>query len=256
VPPAAVPVPFPLPPITSTSDIDISKQADHSSESVSSSRFSTSSFSSSHHDHGGLASPLLNRSFSEPLPTSHSAAAQVVPASTRRRPLPRPPSSQNESPTSSLRASIQPQPSNSSTQRQPQQPQQALAATSNRCFLLCIFRFHLVEFFASSSQIHRRPTQKNFPQPIVYAPERELGIDLSTPTDPSTSEEESVPTDSATEYADPYAAYLPKYYPDARCDPNAVSLVFAPMAGTQSRPRASTDHGEAMGTFMSTDFPS
>lgn len=140
MPPAAVPVPFPLPPTTSASDIDISKQPDHSSETVASSRSSTSSFSSSLRDHGGLESPLLNRSFSEPLPSSHAAAAQVVPASTRRRPLPRPPSSQNESPTSSSRASIQPQPSNSSTasQRQPQQPQQALASTSNRCFPLCI----------------------------------------------------------------------------------------------------------------------
>ena len=108
-----------------------------------------------------------------------------------------------------------------------------------------------MNFLQSSSQIRRRPTQKNFPQPVVFAPERELGIDLSTATDPSTYEEEPVPTDPATEYADPYAAYLPKYYPDARYDPNAVSLAFTPMAGTQSRPRASTDHGEAIGTFMS-----
>ena len=66
-----------------------------------------------------------------------------------------------------------------------------------------------------------------------------------------------MPTDPTTEYADHYAAYLPKYYPDARYDPNAVSLEFAPIAGTQSRTRAS-DHGEAMdmGTFMSANFSS
>ncbi len=163
--PPAVPVPFPLPPITSSSDIDIFKQADHSSETVASSRSSTSSVSSGHRDHGGLESPQVNRSFSEPLPSSYSAAAQVVPASTRRRPLPRPPSSPNTSPPSSSRASIQPQPSNSSTppQRQPQQPQRAPASTSNRCFFLCILRFHLVEFLVKQFTNPKTSDPQKFP---------------------------------------------------------------------------------------------
>lgn len=256
VPPAALPVPFLLPPNTSINDIDNLSEANRSSEAVVSSRSSVGSVGSNHRDYGALESPALTtRSFSEPVPSSQTAAAHVSStssASTRRRPLPRPPSSTGASPTSSSRPSIQPQASSSSTapQHQLQQSQHAVASTSNRYIFLCLLFscYQIIYSFCSRSQIQRRPTQKNFPQPVVFAP--------SAVADPSNYEEESEPTDPSTEYADHYSAYLPKYYPDAKHDPYAsASLGFAPMR--RSRTSAETfHHGPDTGTFMSAKFSS